>query len=137
MTTIGLGLGQRLLADQSGRLRRLRQVHGNEIGAAKQVVEADQLDAELRGAGRGHIRVVGHYVGAERGQPGGHQLPDAAQPHDADGLAEDPAEELGGPLGREVTLRTGRDEVGEHDMEAVDGLGAGFDQVVAGCARVA
>jgi hypothetical protein len=31
----------------------------------------------------------------------------------------------------ERTLRTGRDEVGEHDVEAVDGLGAGFDQVVA------
>jgi hypothetical protein len=50
----------------------------------------------------------------------------------AGGIAgTDPAKELGGPLGREVTLRTGRDEVGEHDMEAVDGLGAGFDQVVA------
>ena len=34
-------------------------------------------------------------------------------------------------VGGEVTLRTGRDEVGEHDVEAVDGLGAGFDQVVA------
>ena len=56
----------------------------------------------------------------------------------AGGIAgTDPAEELGGPLGREVTLRTGRDEVGEHDMEAVDGLGAGFDHVVAGCTRVA
>ena len=28
-------------------------------------------------------------------------------------------------------MRTGRDEVGEHDVEAVDGLGAGADQVVA------
>jgi hypothetical protein len=43
----------------------------------------------------------------------------------------DPAQEFGGPLGGEVTARAGRNEVGEHDMEAVDGLGAGFDQVVA------
>ena len=41
------------------------------------------------------------------------------------------AEKVGGLVGRELTLRTGRDEVGEHDVEAVDGLGAGFDQVVA------
>ena len=43
----------------------------------------------------------------------------------------DPAEEFGGPFGGEVTLRACRDEVGEDDVEAVDGLGAGFDQVVA------
>jgi hypothetical protein len=35
----------------------------------------------------------------------------------AGGIAgPDPAQELGGPLGGEVTLGAGRDEVGEHDM---------------------
>ena len=48
-----------------------------------------QFDAQLRGAGRRHVGVVGHHVGAERGQPGGDQLPDTAQPDHADGLAED------------------------------------------------
>ena len=56
---------------------------------------------------------------------------EAAQGFAGDIAGPDPAEELGGPLGGEVTLGTGRDEVGEHDMEPVDGLGAGFDQVVA------
>jgi len=40
-------------------------------------------------------------------------------------------QKLGGLVGGELTLRPGRDEIGEHDMEAVDGLGTGFDQVVA------
>jgi hypothetical protein len=43
----------------------------------------------------------------------------------------DPAQEFGGPLGREVTVRACRDEVGEYNVEAVNGLSAGFDQVVA------
>ena len=64
-----LGLGQRLLADQPGGLRRLRQVHGDEVGPRQQLVERQQLDAELRGAGGRHVWVVGHHVRAERGQP--------------------------------------------------------------------
>ena len=35
------------------------------------------------------------------------------------------------PLSGEVTAGAGRYEVGEHDVEAVDGLGAGLDQIVA------
>lgn len=50
----------------------------------------------------------------------------------AGGIAgTDPAKELSGPVGGEVTLGTGGDEAGEPNVEAVDGLGAGFDQVVA------
>ena len=41
------------------------------------------------------------------------------------------AQEVGGPVGCEFTVGAGRGEVGEHNVEAVDGLGAGFDQVVA------
>ena len=85
----GLRLGQRLLADEAGGLRRLRQVHGDEVGPRQQLVERQQFDAELRGAGGRHIRVVGDDVRAERGEPLGDELPDPAQPHHADGLAVD------------------------------------------------
>ncbi len=85
----GLGLGQRLLADQARGLLGLRQVHRDEVGAAQQLVERQQFDAELGGARRRHVRVVGDDVGAERGQPLGHQLADAAEADHADGLAED------------------------------------------------
>ena len=57
--------------------------------ARQQLVERQQLDAELRGAGRRHVRVVGDDVRAERGEPLGDQLADAAEPDHADRLAED------------------------------------------------
>ena len=41
------------------------------------------------------------------------------------------AQELGGVIGGQVTPGTAGDEVGEHHVQAVDGLGAGLDQVVA------
>ena len=84
-----LGLGQRLLVDEARRLRRLRQVHRDEVGAAEQFVEGQQLDAELRGTRVRHVGVIGDDVGAESGQALGDQLPDAAQPDDPDRLAED------------------------------------------------
>ncbi len=84
-----LGLGQRVLVDQAGRLGCLGQVHRDEVGAGQQFVQGQQFDAQLRGAGRRHVGVVGDDVGAERRDPLGDQLADAAQPHDADGLAED------------------------------------------------
>ena len=56
---------------------------------AQQIVEGQQLDAQLRGPRRRHIRVVRDDVGFECGQPLGDQLPDAAQADDSDGLAED------------------------------------------------
>jgi hypothetical protein len=43
----------------------------------------------------------------------------------------DPAQEFGRPLGREVTVGACRSGVSEHNVEAVDGLGTGFDQVIA------
>ena len=43
-----LDLAQRLLADQADRLGGLGQVHGDEVGSAEQLVEREQLDAELR-----------------------------------------------------------------------------------------
>ena len=85
----GLGLGQRLRADQARGLRGLRQVHRDEVGAGQQVVERQQFDAELSRARLRHVRVVGDDVGAEGRQPLGHQLADPAQAHHANGLAVD------------------------------------------------
>ena len=64
-------------------------MHRDEVGAAEQLVEREQLDTELGRARRRHVRVVGHDVGLESGQPLRDQLPDAAQPDHSDGLAED------------------------------------------------
>ncbi len=64
-------------------------MHRDEVGAGQQFVEGEQFDTQLSGAGRRHVRVVRHDVGAEGGQPLGHQLPDPAKADDADGLAED------------------------------------------------
>ena len=84
-----LGLGQRLLADQSGRLVGLGQVHRDEVGHAEQLVEVQHLDAELGGERVRHVGVVGDDAGTERSQPLRDELADPAQPDDADGLAED------------------------------------------------
>ena len=54
---------------------------------AQQLVQADQADAELRGAGRLDVRVVGDQPGAERGDPLGEQHADPAEADHADGLA--------------------------------------------------
>ena len=85
----GLGLGQCLFADQPRRLLGLGQVDRDEVGAPQELVERQQFDAQLRGAGLRHVRVVGGDVRAERGEPLSHQLSDAAETHHPDGLAED------------------------------------------------
>ena len=85
----GLGLGQCFLAQQPGGLLGLGQVHRDEVGAGQYIVQRQQFDAELRGAGRRNVGVIGDDVGAEGGQSRGDQLPDAAQAHHSDSLAED------------------------------------------------
>lgn len=89
MMTPGLVFASASLPIQSGRFGRLGQVHRDEVGAAQQFVQRQQLDTQLRGAGRGHVGVIGDQVGAEGAEPLGNQLPDPAQPDDADRLAED------------------------------------------------
>ncbi|CFE91469.1 Uncharacterised protein [Mycobacterium tuberculosis] len=64
-------------------------MHRDEIGAGQQVVQGQQFDAQLRRTGRRNVRVIGDDVSAERSDPLGDQLPDAAQTHHADGFAED------------------------------------------------
>ena len=84
-----LGAGELLGADETEGLGRLGQVHGDEVGALEELVEADQLDAELSGPGRRNVGVVRDDVGLEGGQTCGDQLADAAEADDADGLVED------------------------------------------------
>ena len=96
--------------------------------ARGQGTDTAQLGESGAGGGDGGLDVGGGLGDASvqlaclRDQVGG----EAAQGF-AGGIAgTDTAKELGGPLGGEVTLRTGRDEVGEHDMEAVERFGCGF-----------
>ena len=82
----GLALGELLGADQADRLRRLGQVHGDEVRLRHQLVETHHPHPHLRGAPGLHVRVVGDHVHAEGGQPLRDEHADAAEPDDADGL---------------------------------------------------
>ena len=64
-------------------------MHRDEVGPGQQLVEGQQLDAELGRARRRDVGVIGDHVCAEGGQPLRDELTDAAEPDDADGLAED------------------------------------------------
>ncbi|SHV15986.1 Uncharacterised protein [Mycobacteroides abscessus subsp. abscessus] len=63
-------------------------MHRNEICPTQKFVECQQFDTELGGTSGRDIGVVRDDVRAERGEPLREQLPDAAQAHNADGLAE-------------------------------------------------
>ena len=95
----------------------------------QQFVERQQFDAELRGAGGRHVRVVGHDVRAERGEPLGDELPDPAEPHHADGLAVDLGARERRPLpGVFAQRRVGRRDLargGQHQRQRV--LGGAVD----------
>ena len=69
-----LGERELVLADQADRLGGLRQVDGDHVGATEQIVEREQLDAELRGAGGRDVRVVGDEGDVERREPLRHEL---------------------------------------------------------------
>ena len=84
-----LGTGQLLSADQPEGFRRLGQVHREHVGTLEEFIEADEFDAELRGASRGHVGVVRDDVGLEGREALREQLPDPAEPDDTDGFAED------------------------------------------------
>jgi len=82
-----LGLRELVGTEEIEGLRGLREMDGDEVRPRQQLVEVDQLDAELCRAGGRDVRVVGDELGAERRQPVGHELADLAEAHDADGLA--------------------------------------------------
>jgi hypothetical protein len=72
--------------DHAGRLGRLRHVDGDEVGLLQQLVERDELHAELLGAGRRDVGVVGDDVDAERLQTRRDERADAAEADDAERL---------------------------------------------------
>ena len=95
----------------------------------QQFVERQQLDAQLRGAGLGHVGVVRDDVRAECGQPLRHQLADAAEADDADGLAEDLGARERRPLPGVITQRGvgGRDLAGRGQQQRQRVLGGAVD----------
>src|SRR5918999_5477361 len=124
-----LGDGELVLADETQRVRGLRQMDRDHIGPAQQVLAVGELDAQLGGAGRGDVRVVGDQVDAERGEPLGDELADLAETDDADGLAVqlDARERTALPLALPQG-RVGRRDVprgGEQQRDRV--LGGGDD----------
>ena len=74
---------QLAVGDDPDGFRVLRQVHADEVGLRQQFVEADQADAELGPAGRGHVRVVRNHRHAERRQTLGDENADLAKPENA------------------------------------------------------
>ncbi len=89
----------------------------------------EQLDAELRGAGLRDVGVVGDDVRAERGEPLGHQLTDAAEADHADRLAEDLGARERRPLPGVVAQRGvgGRDLPGRGQQQRERMLGGAVD----------
>ena len=81
-----LGLEQQVATDQARRLGRLRQVDGEEVGLGDDLVERQQLDAELAGPVGRHERVVGDEAHPEAAGPVGDELADAAEAGDAERL---------------------------------------------------
>ena len=65
----------------------LREVDGDEVGLADQVVEGDKLGAYLPGPVVGQVRVVGDQAHAESERPLGHQSSYPAEADDPEGLA--------------------------------------------------
>ena len=124
-------------------------VGGERSGGAESVDRADPAEdlaggqrADTEQLGQGGARMSVTAVGDVGGGFGDAAvqvayLGDEVHGEAAQGLAggiagSDPAEEFGGLARRSRSrLCAGGDEVGEHDVEAVDGLGAGFDQVIA------
>ena len=76
-------------ADHAGRLGRLRHVDRDEVALLEQLVEREQLHAELLRAGARDVGVVGDDAHAERLQARGDERADAAEADDADGLLEE------------------------------------------------
>ena len=124
-----LGERELVLADEPDGLRGLGQVDGDQVGAGEQLVEREQLDAELRGAGGRDVGVVGDELDAERGEPLRHQLADLAEPDDAHGLAGqlDTGEARALPLALAQARVGGRDVPGGRQQQGDGVLGGAHD----------
>jgi hypothetical protein len=104
-------------------------VDGDEVALRQQLVQADQPDADLRGPGRLHVRVVGEQPDAERGQPLGDQYADPAEADHADGLVGqlDAGEPGPLPLPRLQRRVRGRDVAGDREQQRDRVLGGADD----------
>ena len=131
LTTITPGLvsASWSLPIRPDRLGGLRQVDGDHVGATEQLVEREQLDAELGGAGGRDVRVVGDEGDVERREPLRHQLPDLAEPDDADRLARqlDAGEAAALPLPLAQARVGGRDVPGRGQQQGDRVLGGAHD----------
>ena len=92
--------------------------------------QVDQTDAEGRGPGGLQVGVVGDDGGTERGDPGGEQLTDPAEPDDADRLVGelDPGELTALPLPRPQRGVGGRNVPGHREQQR-EGVFGGRDDV--------
>src|SRR5665648_1133735 len=77
-----------LFANQTQGLRRLGQVHRDEVALAQQLIEGDEPNAELARARHAHIGVVRNDLHAKAGKPLRGERADAAEADDAHGLVE-------------------------------------------------
>ena len=129
MRTVGLTLVQRLLADQAEGLGVLGQVHGDEVALLEQLVEGDQLGAELAGALGRDVGVVGEDLHAEALEPLGDELADPAEADDADLLVEQLDAAVLAALPRAgLEGLVGRGDVAGGGQQQADGeLGGGGD----------
>ena len=95
----------------------------------QQLLQREQLHAELPGARRADVGVVGHDPHAERCQPLGDEHADPAQPDDADGLVEQlDAGVLAALPGPALERLVGRGDVAGRGQQQADGeLGGGGD----------
>ncbi len=75
--------------DHAGGLRRLRHVDREEVGLGDELIEREELHAELLGARRGDVGVVGDDTHVESGKARGDERTDATEADDADRLLEE------------------------------------------------
>jgi hypothetical protein len=105
-------------------------VDGDEVRFAEQLLQRDQPHAELGGAARLDVGVVGDQRHAEGGQSLGDEDADAAQPDDADGLLGDlDAGELRALPGALAQRGVGGRDVPGGGQEQRDGVLGGTDDV--------
>ena len=85
----GLGVGQKFLADEAGRLGGLGDMNGEEIGLADQVVQGHQFGSHRSRPLGGQVRVISNEPHPEGQGPLRDQRSDPAEADDPEGLAVD------------------------------------------------
>ncbi len=123
--------GDRLGVDQADRLRRLRHVHGDHVGAAEELVELGHaLDAELAEALGGDELVEGDHVHLEGLGAFGDELADATEADDPDRLAVELGALVLGPVPAAVDEgAVGLGDVAEEGECQGEGVLGGGDRV--------